>query len=163
MSPTITTPSSRRSTTPSTSEIVVEPSWFEPLNLFTVVVSDPGNRKSPMFADRVAPLEEFEEEEARLLAPAIQEAETARRIAEPRLDKAPGRAAKAASDERMKLDAELSSLPANSRRFEVPSIPCLTAYDVTPEQRRREDPGIHDHQTPDADVRARCDSRPWLF
>jgi hypothetical protein len=46
------------------------------------------------------------------------------------------------------LDAELSSLPANSRRFEVPTIPCLTVYDVTPEQRRREDHGIHDHQTP---------------
>ena len=132
MSPTITTPSSTRSTTPSTSEVVVKPSRSEPLNLFTVVVSGPGNRESPMLADRVAPLEEFEEEETRLLAPVIQEAETARGIAESRLDRAQGRAAKAASDERMKLDAELSSLPANSRRFEVLSIPCLTAYDVTP-------------------------------
>ena len=60
-----------------------------------------------MFADTVAPRAEFEEEEARLLAPAIQEAETA----EQRLEKAQARAAKAVSDERMKQEPPAGSLP----------------------------------------------------
>ena len=44
--------------------VVVEPrlGWREPVNLFTAVLLDPGNRKSAVFADAMKPLRELEAE-----------------------------------------------------------------------------------------------------
>jgi len=41
-------------------EVRVRDDWLEPVNLFTVTVLEPGNRKSAVFAHTTAPLREFE-------------------------------------------------------------------------------------------------------
>ena len=38
----------------------VKPDWFVPLNLFTVVVSDPSTRKSPIFKEVTKPIHDYE-------------------------------------------------------------------------------------------------------
>jgi hypothetical protein len=45
----------------------VRPGWCELVNLFTVVALPPGDRKSTVFRDALAPVREFEQaEQARL-------------------------------------------------------------------------------------------------
>ena len=41
-------------------EVQVRDQWLEPVNLFTVTVLEPGNRKSAVFSHTTAPLREFE-------------------------------------------------------------------------------------------------------
>src|SRR5262245_52150616 len=74
--------------------VFVRDGHTEPLNLFTVVALPPGNRKSAVFNDVVAPLEGHEELESVRLRPEIAEAQTRYGIAEKRLENARTEAAK---------------------------------------------------------------------
>lgn len=90
--------------------VLVWDDWREPVNLYILIVLPPANRKSAVFAELVAPLLEFEAEEAARLAPEIKAAETARRIAESALKKAEDAAARAEADKREFLQAEAERL-----------------------------------------------------
>ena len=40
--------------------VEVKPGWSQPLNLYVVIALEPGNRKSAVFREAVAPLVDFE-------------------------------------------------------------------------------------------------------
>lgn len=61
-------------------EVHVRADWWEPLNLFVVVVMEPGERKSAVFREITAPLVSFEAAECERLAPEIERNEVDRRL-----------------------------------------------------------------------------------
>ncbi|MFV2070746.1 MAG: DUF3987 domain-containing protein, partial [Pirellulales bacterium] len=69
--------------------VVVEPrpGWREPVNLFVAVLLEPGNRKSPVFADATRPLRELEAEQIEAALPEVARQQSERRQAESRLKK----------------------------------------------------------------------------
>lgn len=52
--------------------VQVRPDWSEPLNLFVVIVMEPGERKSAVFREITAPFASFERDECDKTAPAIE-------------------------------------------------------------------------------------------
>src|SRR5215211_1798593 len=70
--------------------VEVEPwdGWREPVNLYTATAMPPGSRKSAVFADLMAPVEEFEARSVEDKAPEIEEQQTMAKIYEGRLQKA---------------------------------------------------------------------------
>lgn len=69
--------------------VVVEPrpGWHEPVNLFTAVLLEPGNRKSAVFADATKPLRELEADLIEASRPIVARAQSDRRQNERRLQK----------------------------------------------------------------------------
>jgi replicative DNA helicase len=115
-------------------EVRVQDGWNEPLNIFTVTVLPPGEGKSPVFADVVAPLESWEATEAARMSPSIREAETRHAILEARAKHAKERAAKASAQERAALEEEAQEAARELAECVVPVPPRLIADDVTPER-----------------------------
>ena len=62
-------------------EILVKQGWVQPVNLFTLTVLPPGNRKSAVFRDCTEPLTAFEVAEATRMWPEILQAQARLRIA----------------------------------------------------------------------------------
>lgn len=109
-------------------------SWTEPTNLFVLVVLQPANRKTSVFAHAVAPLEEFEMEQAERLAPTIAEVESRRRILSQELKQAEDAAAKGKPEEKRQLEANAESLARDLEAMEVPVAPRLIVDDCSPER-----------------------------
>jgi hypothetical protein len=113
--------------------VEVEPwdGWREPVNLRTATAMPPGSRKSAVFADVMAPVEEFEAQRVKDKAPEIDEQQTKVKIYEGRLQKAE-KAAASAKDEglrpahrrgpagspRPRLDQDHVPAPPTGRRRE---------------------------------------------
>jgi hypothetical protein len=108
--------------------------WSEPTNAFFVVVLDPGNRKSAVFAEATEPVLAFEKEEARRMAPRIREALARRRILEARAKALERKAARAEPDERSELEQEAIAAAKELSEFQVPIAPTLFTDDVTVER-----------------------------
>ncbi len=68
--------------------VVVRPGWQEPLNIYSLTVLPPGNRKSAVFADMTAPVVEWEREELERQRPQIAAARARKELAEARAQKA---------------------------------------------------------------------------
>lgn len=114
--------------------IVVRQGWVEPLNLYTVVVLAPGNRKSRVFADIEGPITEYEADAVRKARPAIAAAETSRDILHGRLQNAKTKAAKGLGSEADMCATEAEDLAKQSADFKVPCPPRLIADDITVER-----------------------------
>ncbi|MCW2873423.1 MAG: primase [Streptomyces oryziradicis] len=113
--------------------VCVRGSWREPVNLYTAVALDPGNRKSAVFALMVRPLLAAERTLVELSGPVRAEAETTARLAKAAADKAAAKAANAEPDKRDQLTAEAVSLAQSADEYTIPARPQLVTDDVTPE------------------------------
>jgi hypothetical protein len=116
--------------------VEVEPvqGWREPTNLFTVTAMPPGSRKTKVFADVTAPVEEFEASLAQEKAPEIAEQQTKYAIYEGRLHKAQKAAANANDDEIDRRTAEAMEAAGDLASIKVPAEPRLLADDASPER-----------------------------
>ncbi|GCD44125.1 YfjI family protein [Streptomyces paromomycinus] len=113
--------------------VCVRGHWREPLNIYTAVALDPGNRKSAVFALMTAPLLAAERELVELSGPVRAEAETTARLAKAAADKAMAKAASADPEQRAKLTAEAIELAQAADEVHASVKPQLVADDVTPE------------------------------
>ncbi|RST04585.1 DUF3987 domain-containing protein [Streptomyces sp. WAC07149] len=114
-------------------KVCVRGQWREPVNIYTAIALDPGNRKSAVFDLMVRPLLAAEKTLIELSGPVRAEAETTIRLAKAAADKAAQRAAAADPAERAALTAEAVSLAQAVEEVAVPAVPQLVADDVTPE------------------------------
>lgn len=115
-------------------EVTIKPGYTEPVNIFTATVLEPGNRKSAVFSATTAPVQEFEQEEARRLAPEIAKATARHKIAQGRLQKAQNAAANAEPKERAAYEkAALQSL-RELVSITIPVPPRLIVDDITSER-----------------------------
>ncbi|MBT2383108.1 YfjI family protein [Streptomyces sp. ISL-11] len=113
--------------------VCVRGRWREPVNIYTAVALDPGNRKSAVFALMTAPLLAVEKTLVELSIPVRAEAETTARLAKAAADKAAARAASADAQMRDQLTAVAVALAQATEEVAVPYKPQLVADDVTPE------------------------------
>ncbi|GHC33196.1 YfjI family protein [Streptomyces cinnamoneus] len=113
--------------------VCVRGRWREPVNLYTAVALDPGNRKSAVFALMTEPLMAAEKALVELSGPVRAEAETTARLAKSAADKAAAKAANAEPGMRDQLTAEAIALAQAAEEITVPAKPQLVADDVTPE------------------------------
>ncbi|MFG2195841.1 YfjI family protein [Streptomyces sp. NPDC048639] len=114
-------------------KVCVRGHWREPVNIYTAVALDPGNRKSAVFDLMVRPLLAAEKALIELSGPVRAEAETTQRLAKAAADKAAAKAANAEPDQRDLLHADAVSLAQAAEAMTVPAVPQLVADDVTPE------------------------------
>jgi replicative DNA helicase len=115
--------------------VEVEPweGWREPVNIFTATAMPPGSRKSAVFSDIMAPVEEFEARRVEDKAPEINEQLTKVKIYEGRLQKAEKAAANAKDEE---LDVHITEAQRAAKdlaSIKVPALPRLLADDASPE------------------------------
>ena len=113
--------------------VVVEPrsGWREPINLFTAVLLEPGNRKSAVFADAMKPLRELEAELIEAERPEVARAQSDRRQDETRLRKLEKTAAEKGDAEARHEAGELSAALAEQPE---PTLPRLLVDDATAEK-----------------------------
>jgi hypothetical protein len=114
--------------------ISIKQGYREPLNIFSVTVLPPGNRKSAVFTDVMKPIAEYEKSECHRADFEISKATAVYKITEGRLKKAQDEAVKAKPQERERLVEEAASLAADLASTRVPKSPCFFVDDCTPEQ-----------------------------
>ena len=105
--------------------VEVEPwdGWREPVNLFTATAMLPASRKSAVFTDIMAPVEEFEAWRVEEKTPEIDEQQTRFKIYEGRLQKAQ-KAAASAKDEDLNLRiAEAQQAALDLASIKLPTLP----------------------------------------
>jgi replicative DNA helicase len=108
--------------------------WYEPVNLFTLVVLPPGSRKSAVFRLITHPVEEYERTVNLLIGPEIAQAESQQKILQGRLSKLQQDAARAKEDDRTYLEADAAKMAEDVANFKIPVPLRLVADDVTPER-----------------------------
>ncbi|MFC9833191.1 DUF3987 domain-containing protein [Rhodococcus sp. NPDC127530] len=116
--------------------VEVEPrvGYREPVNVWPLVIAEPGERKSSVSEAMAKPLHDLEQVLAEQKAPLVAEAQTLKEIAEKAAEKAKRDAGNAAdADKRIKLTADATGLAAAAAEMTVPSLPRIIADDVTPE------------------------------
>jgi replicative DNA helicase len=116
-------------------DIEIRPGWREPLNTFTAITAEPGERKSAVQLAMAYPLNTVEQDLITEMLPAHQEAKTRKDIAEKKAEKARSDAAKAKGDYAVQMEAEHAAIEAvnAAAAIDVPPIPRLIADDTTPE------------------------------
>jgi len=114
--------------------VLVKPGYTEPVNVFTVTTLAPGNRKSAVCSEVVAPLQEHEERETERLSSQIAEEASRRTILEQRLHKAEADAARAKPEDSGVLTREALGLAQELARLAVPTPPRFLADDTSPER-----------------------------
>jgi len=110
------------------------PGWREPVNLFTAVLLEPGNRKSAVFSDAIRPLRELEAEMVEAARSAVAQAQSERRQAEARLRKLEKTAAEANGSDSFKAREEAIKLAAVLAEQPEPVLPRLVVDDATQEK-----------------------------
>ncbi|AZQ73554.1 DUF3987 domain-containing protein [Streptomyces luteoverticillatus] len=113
--------------------VCVRGRWREPVNIYTAVALDPGNRKSAVFSLMTEPLLAAEKTLMELAGPVRAEAETTARLAKAAADKAAAKAANGDPSMRDQLTADAIALAQAAEEITIPSKPQLVADDVTPE------------------------------
>jgi hypothetical protein len=119
--------------------VEIRPGWQEPTNLYTVTALLPGERKSAVFRDAIAPALAHEKAEAGRMAPVVAAAETEHGIMAQELKQLEGNAAKAKTrggnaDEAPRLRAEAKRLAAELAGHLVPETPTFVCDDATSEK-----------------------------
>ncbi|MEU4955629.1 YfjI family protein [Streptomyces lavendulae] len=114
-------------------KVCVRGHWREPVNIYTAIALDPGNRKSAVFDLMVRPLLAAEKTLIELSGPVRAEAETTIRLAKAAADRATQKAAGAEPGTKDALTAEAVALAQAVEEMTVPAVPQLVADDVTPE------------------------------
>lgn len=109
--------------------------WSEPTNLYTVTALPPGDRKSAVYSEAMAPVQAFEREQQAEMAARIAELACEHRLLETRLKIAEAKAAKVTTpDELKECTAEAKKLAAELAEHEVPDPLQVFCDDVTPEK-----------------------------
>jgi hypothetical protein len=112
-------------------EVRVRDDWIEPVNLFTVTVLEPGNRKSAVFSHATAPLREFEAQLIEQERPEIARQLARRRQRERQMKVLEEKAAKKgdteAGQKAEEIAVELATMPE-------PVLPRLIVDDATSEK-----------------------------
>ena len=99
--------------------LLVEEEYYEPLNIWTIATMGPSNRKSSCCDFFVAPLRQWERDQAKAMKPIIDEATSVRETMEGIIKEARKKASKLVSiDERKEAIEEIKKLES-----ELPSIP----------------------------------------
>jgi len=116
--------------------VVVEPrpGWREPVNLFTAVLLEPGNRKSAVFSDAMKPLREWEAELIEAARPVVARAQSDRRQDEGRLRKLEKLAGEKHGDEAAEARHQAGNLAAELAEQAEPVLPRLIVDDATAEK-----------------------------
>ena len=112
-------------------QVEPRPGWREPVNLFTAVLLEPGNRKSAVFANAMKPLRELEADLIETARPVIAREQSDRRQKEARLrklEKAAGEKKNAESQQ------EAGNLAADLSEQIEPVLPRLLVDDTTVEK-----------------------------
>jgi uncharacterized protein DUF3987 len=106
----------------------------EPAQIWALMLSDPGTRKSAVLAELTRPVFRWEHEQAEVMGPTIAEAAQARAIDEKRLRYLQDRSAKDANaDERERFRFEAVELASQLEAEPVPKPPVLIVSEPTPE------------------------------
>jgi hypothetical protein len=114
--------------------VSVKPGYVEPLNIWTITVLGPGNRKSAVFKTITAPLIAYERREAKKLASEIAKAQSTKRVNEGRLARLQQVAATKTGDEARTAEHEARDLAITLATDETPTAPQLIVDDITPER-----------------------------
>lgn len=116
--------------------VVVEPrpGWREPVNLFTAVLLEPGNRKSAVFANAMKPISELEAELIDAAQPEVARAQSDRRQDEARLRKLEKTSAEKHGDEAAQARHDAGDLAADLADGAEPVVPRLIVDDATAEK-----------------------------
>jgi hypothetical protein len=114
--------------------IEVRPGWREPLNIYTVPIAAPGERKSAVQATMVHPIFDVEQQLGDAGLSARLEALTRKEVAENAAEQSKRDAArKANTDSWDTALADAIGAAQIADAIEVPSIPRIVADDITPE------------------------------
>jgi hypothetical protein len=114
--------------------VQVRAGWSEPTNVFTVTSLPPGDRKSAVFGDVIAPVVAHEREEVAKARPTVAEKESERRALVARQKHLEAQAAKAKeAGERELLGRDAQQVARERSALVVPALPQLFCDDVTPE------------------------------
>ncbi len=112
-------------------EIKVRDQWLEPVNLFTVTVLEPGNRKSAVFSHITSPLREYEAQLVEQERPEVARQQARRRQRERQMKVLEEKAAKKgdaeAGQEAEEIAVELAMMPE-------PALPRFIVDDATSEK-----------------------------
>jgi hypothetical protein len=109
-----------------------KPTWFEPINIYTLIALPPANHKSFVLNACLQPLLDWEEEKKHQLSTEIKRKRSERKNQERRIEALRAKAAKAKSElEQLQLAEQATQLEMNL--IEVPVAPLLFINDATPE------------------------------
>ncbi len=115
-------------------ELEVQPDWWEPVNLFTVIVLESGERKSATFRAVTEPLMMAERLKAERLAPEIEKNRVERALLAAAVKNAESKAArKSKPDEYDAAKARVLDLTEQLRKTPALRTPRFIADDATPE------------------------------
>jgi hypothetical protein len=114
--------------------VQVKPGYREPVNIYTVTTLPSGSRKTAVFADVTAPLEEFERSETKRTAGEIAKARAAHKIRQARLRRLQEQAANPEEKNRQKHAEEAEALAAELATTPLPTPLRCIADDCTPEK-----------------------------
>jgi hypothetical protein len=116
--------------------VIVEPrpGWHEPVNLYTTVLLEPGNRKSAVFTDAIRPLIEVESELREAARPQIASTQSDRRQKEARLKNLEKFAAEKVGDSASEARHEALKLAEELSNEIEPVEPRLIVQDATEEK-----------------------------
>lgn len=115
-------------------KVLVKEGYLEPVNIWTLTIAAPGERKTAVYLAATAPLSAYESEEAARLAPQIAEEQSRRKILEATLQQAEGAAAKANAAECANLVEKAAEAARALASFRVSTAPRLMTEDCTPER-----------------------------
>jgi hypothetical protein len=107
-----------------------EPGYFEPVNIFTAVAMESGNRKTAVLMSMAAPFIDWEHTERDRLEPEQARLRSERKTIEAQIDALRKKAAKAPNGS--SFSAEIADLEMSLP--EIPVVPRLWTQDITPEQ-----------------------------
>ena len=114
--------------------VEIRPNWEEPSNVYLLAALATGDRKSVVFGNATAPIEEFEREQQTSMAPDIARADAEHCVLADRLKHAQNKAAKETDQTaRQLLLQEARDLASSLSAHRVPVSPRYLCADVTPE------------------------------
>ena len=115
--------------------VFVRRGFYERVNIYTVCILPPAERKSPVFEATFHCIEDFEQGLIEELAPVVTSAETSFKILEARAKKALAEAAaEKTAARRFDLERQAKELADELRKTKIPVVPRLIADDCTPER-----------------------------
>lgn len=115
-------------------EVRIAPDWSEPLNLYALTLSEPGERKSGAFKEIVRPLRDWETDEAVRLRAQVAAGHETRRMLEKRIEHLRGQASRADDPtKRDELMRRITETLEELERLDIPALPALLIDDATPE------------------------------
>lgn len=112
-------------------KVQIKADYFEPVNLWPVIILPPASRKSRVYNEVTFPLRKWESEQKEILEPQIQSVTSKRKTMETRLKELRSLAAKADESKYKAIQENIELL--EKELCEIPTCPQIWTSDVTPE------------------------------